>query len=85
MSPKLTENIQKGLKEQSKMVHLDSYHQGEVTLLTDIRVDLKWHLHFLLISKSICKHLIRRLGPQRRRRTSGAAMVAITTVEMRPA
>jgi hypothetical protein len=29
MSPKLAENIQKGLKEQSKMVHLDSYHQGE--------------------------------------------------------
>jgi hypothetical protein len=32
MSPKLTENIQKGLKEQSKMVHLDAYHQGEVII-----------------------------------------------------
>jgi hypothetical protein len=33
MSPKLAENIQKGLKEQSKMVHLDSYHQGEVVTM----------------------------------------------------
>ncbi len=35
MSPKLAENIQKGLKEQSKMVHLDSYHQGEVVAMRE--------------------------------------------------
>lgn len=30
MSPKLTDYIKKGLEEQSKMVHLDEMHQGEV-------------------------------------------------------
>uniref|UniRef100_A0A6U2I253 Uncharacterized protein n=1 Tax=Hemiselmis andersenii TaxID=464988 RepID=A0A6U2I253_HEMAN len=30
MSPRLADNIAKGLDEQSKMVHLDSFHEGEI-------------------------------------------------------
>jgi hypothetical protein len=30
MSQRLEDNLKKGLEEQSKMVHLDAFHQGEV-------------------------------------------------------
>lgn len=30
MSARLENNLKRGLQEQSRMVHLDSFHQGEV-------------------------------------------------------
>lgn len=35
MSGRLEANLKRGLEEQSKMVHLDSFHQGEVGHASD--------------------------------------------------